>query len=64
MERILNFPAGIFDRILRQLPPPWLEEDGSQLERLFESLLRRRRRLPQLLEECRKAPGNPFPRWV
>ncbi|MGA2711689.1 MAG: HipA family kinase [Bryobacteraceae bacterium] len=64
IERILNFPTGIFDRILRQLPPPWLEDDGSQLERLLESLLRRRRRVPQLLGECRKAPGNPFPRWV
>jgi hypothetical protein len=64
IERILNFPAEVFDRILRQLPPPWLEEDGSQLELLFESLLRRRGRIPELLAECRKAPANPFPRWV
>ena len=64
MERILSFPADVFDRILRRLPPTWLEDDGSQLERLFELLLRRRRRIPELLEECRKAPGNPFPRWV
>lgn len=64
LERIVNFPAEVFDRILRQLPPPWLEEDGSQIERLFETLLRRRQRMPQLLEECRKAPANPFPRWL
>ena len=63
VERIQNFPAEVFDRILRQLPPPWLEDDGSQLERLFESLLRRRQRITQLLEECRKAPASPFPRW-
>jgi hypothetical protein len=64
VERIQNFPAEVFDRILRQLPPPWIEDDGSQLEGLFESLLRRRPRITQLLEECRKAPANPFPRWV
>ena len=64
MDRILNFPAEVFDKALRQIPPQWLEDDGNQLERLFESLLRRRKRIPELLDECRKAPGNPFPHWI
>jgi hypothetical protein len=64
IERILNFPAEIFDKILRQIPPPWLQDDATQLENLFDSLLRRRKRIPELLQECRKAPGNPFPRWL
>jgi hypothetical protein len=63
VDRILNFPPEVFDKALRQIPPQWLEDDGTQLERLFESLLRRRERIPQLLDECRKAPGNPFPHW-
>jgi HipA-like kinase len=64
LERIANFPAEVFDRVLRQLPPPWVEDDGNQLERLLESLMRRQKRIAELIHECRKAPGNPFPRWV
>ncbi len=64
MDRIANFPPEVFDRILRQIPPQWLMDDGSQLERLLESLLRRRHRIQELIEGCRKAPGNPFPHWL
>jgi hypothetical protein len=64
LERITNFPTEVFDRVLRQLPPPWVEDDGSQLERLLESLMRRQKRIGELIHECRKAPGNPFPRWM
>jgi hypothetical protein len=64
LQRIANFPEEVFDRALRQLPPPWVEDDGSQLERLLESLMRRQKRIAELIHECRKAPGNPFPRWV
>jgi len=69
IDRIASFPIEVFDRILRQIPLAWLREagkqqdDGSQLEHLFESLLRRSKRIPELIEGCRKAPGNPFPRW-
>jgi hypothetical protein len=64
IDRILNFPEEVFDKALRQIPPPWIEGDETQLEALLESLLRRRQRIPELLAECRKAPGNPFPLWV
>jgi hypothetical protein len=30
----------------------------------MEALLRRKKRIPELMHECRGAPGNPFPRWV
>jgi hypothetical protein len=63
LERIRNFPPEVFDKALRQLPPQWIEDDGSGLEGLFETLLRRSRRVPDLIEACRKAPGNPFPKW-
>ena len=64
VERIRNFPAEVFDRVLRQLPPPWVDDDGNRLERLLESLIRRQKRIAELIHECRKAPGNPFPLWV
>lgn len=64
IDRIANFPTEVFDRVLRQIPPQWLDGDTGQLDRLCEALLRRRSRIPELIEACRKAPGNPFPRWV
>lgn len=63
IDRIRNFPEEVFDRALRQLPPQWLDGDEDQLERVFENLLRRRARVPELLETCRKAPSSPFPKW-
>ena len=63
-ERILNFPPEVFDKAERQIPPEWIDKDAGQLQRVFEALLRRRKRIRELVEECRKAPGNPFPQWA
>jgi hypothetical protein len=64
LDRIANFPTEVFDKILRQIPPAWLLDDGDQLHRLLEALLRRRARISELLLESKSASGNPFPRWV
>lgn len=63
-ERILNFPEEVFDRAERQIPPEWIRDDYEGLRKLFDALLRRRKRIRELIEDCRKAPGNPFPKWV
>ena len=64
IERIRSFPAEVLDRALRRIPPEWTASDGDQLEHLLESLLHRRRRIAELIEDCRKAPGDPFPLWT
>jgi hypothetical protein len=64
IDRIVNFPPEVLDKALRRIPPAWIGEDSGELEALLESLLRRRKRIPELIEACRKAPGNPFPNWV
>jgi hypothetical protein len=64
LSRVLNFPAEVIDKALRQMPPEWIAGDEAELEKMLEGLLRRTRRLPELLRGCREAPGNPFPRWV
>lgn len=64
IDRIVNFPVEVFDKSLRQIPPAWIEDDWGRLEALLETLYRRRKRIPELLGDCRKAPGNPFPRWA
>ena len=64
VERIRSFPPEVLDKALRQIPPSWIENDESRLESLLDSLLRRRKRIAELIEQCRSAPGNPFPVWA
>ena len=64
LSRVLTFPAEVIDKAIAKIPPEWLGNDGGLLERLLEALMRRRKRIEELLFDCRKAPGNPFPRWV
>jgi hypothetical protein len=64
IDRISNFPVEVIDKILRQIPPAWLLDDGDRLESLLESLLRRRKRISELLLECRNSSANPFPHWL
>jgi hypothetical protein len=63
LSRVLNFPDDVIDRAIRQLPPEWVEDDFEALEKLLEALLRRKKRIAELIQGCRNAPGNPFPRW-
>lgn len=64
IERIRHFPPEVFDRALRALPSAWVGPDAEALEKMLEALLRRGKRIDALLEECRRAPGNPFPAWT
>jgi hypothetical protein len=63
LERISRFPEGIVGRVWKEIPPEWLAEDGAELERLLERLLARRRRLPELIADCRSARAVVFPAW-
>ncbi len=64
LERVLHFPEEVLDRALRRVPLEWLEDDEEELERLLEGLLRRRRRVADLIEQCRDGGRNPFPNWA
>src|SRR3984885_13060240 len=48
IDRILNFPAEVFDRAQRQIPPEWIGDDDAALQRMLERLLERRKRVPEL----------------
>lgn len=64
LDRVLNFPEEVVDQALKGIPRQWYAGDEDSLERLLERLLARRKRVPDLLAECRKARGNPFPGWA
>ena len=63
LERIRHFPEDIVDQALKEIPSAWMAEDQETLERLLERLLARRKRVPDLIEDCRKARSDPFPNW-
>src|ERR1700681_872898 len=63
LDRIRNFPEEVVDQAVKRIPPAWLEGDEDQLERLLERLMKRRPRVPELIEQCCSGPSNPFPNW-
>lgn len=64
LDRIINFPEEIFDDALGRLPSEWLNGDRDELHGLLEKLMARRRRVPDLIEDCRRSTIRPFPNWT
>ncbi len=63
LERIRHFPEEIVDLAVKEIPPAWLEASGAELEQLLHRLLIRRKRVPDLIEDCRSGKLHPFPAW-
>jgi len=63
LDRILHFPEEILDKAYKQVPLEWLEGDEAALEAVLEKLLERRRRVPELIQQCRRARPQWFPNW-
>ncbi|MGI8991248.1 MAG: HipA family kinase [Bryobacteraceae bacterium] len=63
LERVIHFPEQVIDQATRRIPPEWLEGDEEELEKVLEHLLRRRKRVPDLISDSRQAKTSPFPNW-
>jgi hypothetical protein len=63
LDQVMHFPEEVLDQAYKQAPPDWIAGEQEEFERLLERLLRRRKRLPELITDCRKAKQNPFPHW-
>ena len=64
LDQVMHFPEEMIDQAYKQTPPEWIVGDESAFERLLERLLQRRKKLPDLICDCRKAKPNPFPHWT
>jgi len=64
LERISNFPLEVLDEAYRRVPLQWLNGDLDALEALLETLMRRRKRVPELIEQCRISRPALFPNWT
>lgn len=51
-------------RCARDIPEEWYEGDSNGLERLVETMYRRRSCIRQLITSFRNSPRNPFPHWL
>jgi len=57
-------PVEVLDSAWRNMPPSWLgKEPPETCERLIETLMRRRKRLPSLLDDIHRGRISPFANW-
>jgi hypothetical protein len=63
LDQIIHFPEEVIDQALKSIPLEWIEGDEDDLDRLLEELLRRRQRVPELIQSCRHLKNGPFPNW-
>jgi hypothetical protein len=53
----------VLDEAYREIPPQWYDFDTDGLERLLEQLLRRRKRVRELIFQSWKSSVEPFSNW-
>jgi hypothetical protein len=63
MASIQAFPSSKLDAILQSVPEEWIGRDRDALEKLFEKLFRRQKRIETIMLACRDDPSVPFPNW-
>jgi len=63
LDQVVHFPEAVVDQARRRVPPQWFDGDESALDDMLERLLRRRRSVPDLIDQCRRARTNLFPNW-
>ncbi|MBK9170444.1 MAG: hypothetical protein IPM24_23685 [Bryobacterales bacterium] len=63
LSQVESMPETVADAALRRIPGEWFDGDGDELERLLEKLWKRRRRVRDLLADCREARLTVFPNW-
>jgi hypothetical protein len=63
LGRVMHFPEEVVDEACRQIPAEWLNGDDESMEQLLMKLMRRRKRVPELIRDSGGGRLNPFPNW-
>lgn len=63
LSQVRGFPETLLDEAYQRVPEEWLEGDRDSLAALLEKLLRRCRRIGDLMVACRHARAAFFPNW-
>jgi len=62
-ERLEKIDGSVLDEIVKEVPPEWYDGEQDALYRLLEELLRRRKRVRDLIRDARKSYRQPFVNW-
>jgi len=63
LSRIETLDENAVWRCAEAIPPPWYSSEWDALNKLLESLLKRRTRVRELIADFRKSSRQPFPNW-
>lgn len=63
LDMVANFPVEVIDSAWKEIPRDWVGEDESVLEALLETLLKRRTRVPMLIQEVQRKRASAFVNW-
>ena len=63
IRRAENFTDRVLEDFAKEVPPEWYSDDFDALKRLLEQLLRRVKRLEELILDAKRSSRQPFPNW-
>jgi hypothetical protein len=63
LDMVEHFPVEVVDSAWKEIPRHWLDDDEDALERMLETLLKRRTRVPGLLRELQEKRSTAFANW-
>lgn len=63
LDLVCNFPIEVIDQAWKEIPPAWVKDDADELERMLTQLMKRRARVPELLQQVRREHAGAFPNW-
>jgi hypothetical protein len=63
LDRVVHFPEDTIDQAVKQIPPEWIAGDRDAFDRMMERLMRKRKGVPALISDVRRAKSEPFPNW-
>jgi hypothetical protein len=64
LDMVASFPLEVIDSAWKEIPREWLgEDDEEELEKLLQSLLKRRQLVPELIQDVRRRRANAFANW-
>lgn len=63
LELVEHFPVEVIDSAWKEIPRPWMDGDEDELEKMLETLIRRRPRVPILIDEVQRKRTSAFANW-
>jgi hypothetical protein len=63
LDMVEHFPIEVIDSAWKEIPGHWLERDGDELERMLETLVKRRSRVLTLIREIQRTRASAFANW-